>query len=161
MSNRCVSKLTLLSKLIILAPCCSIMFKVYPMKYAQGHVVLCFGGVKIRAQVMFGIASLALGKSHNFSQWHWNNPENYRSWWCHQMETFYTLLALCVGEFTSHRWIPLTKAIDPELDVFFDLRLSKWLSKQSWGWWFETPSCSWWRHCNVKLTVSCPQHSIT
>ena len=29
------------------------------------------------------------------------------------------------------------------LDVFFDL------SKQSWGWWFETPSDSLWRHCNV------------
>ena len=25
-------------------------------------------------------------------------------------------------------------------DVFFDPRLNKRLSKQSWGWWFETPS---------------------
>ena len=25
-------------------------------------------------------------------------------------------------------------------DAFFDLRLNKRLSKQSWGWWFETPS---------------------
>ena len=33
-------------------------------------------------------------------------------------------------------------------DVFFDLRLNKGLSKQSWGWWFETPSGSLWRHCN-------------
>ena len=24
----------------------------------------------------------------------------------------------------------------------------KRLSKQSWGWWFETPSRSLWRHCN-------------
>ena len=23
------------------------------------------------------------------------------------------------------------------------------LRKQSWGWWFETLSCSIWRHCNV------------
>ena len=23
------------------------------------------------------------------------------------------------------------------------------MSKQSWGWWFETPSCSLWRHCNA------------
>ena len=22
--------------------------------------------------------------------------------------------------------------------------------KQSWGWWFETPSCLLWRHCNGK-----------
>ena len=33
-------------------------------------------------------------------------------------------------------------------DVFFDLCLNKQLSKQSWGWWFETPLCSLWRHCN-------------
>ena len=28
--------------------------------------------------------------------------------------------------------------------------LNKRLSKQSWGWWFETPSRSSWRHCNVQ-----------
>ena len=27
--------------------------------------------------------------------------------------------------------------------------LNKRLSKQSWGWWFETPSGLLWRHCNV------------
>ena len=27
--------------------------------------------------------------------------------------------------------------------------LNKRLSKQSWGWWFETPSRSPWRRCNV------------
>ena len=32
------------------------------------------------------------------------------------------------------------------IDVFFDLRPNKRLSKQSWGWWFETPSHSLWRH---------------
>ena len=35
-------------------------------------------------------------------------------------------------------------------DVFFDLRLNKWLSKHSRGWWFETQSRSLWRHCNMK-----------
>ena len=33
-------------------------------------------------------------------------------------------------------------------DVSFDLRLNKRLSKQSWDWWSETPSCQLWRHCN-------------
>ena len=33
-------------------------------------------------------------------------------------------------------------------DVFFDLRPNKRLSKQSWDWWFETPSRPLWRHCN-------------
>ena len=28
----------------------------------------------------------------------------------------------------------------------------KRLSKQSWGWWFETPSCSLWRHCNERIS---------
>ena len=34
------------------------------------------------------------------------------------------------------------------LIFFFDLRLNKRLSKQSWGWWFKTLSCPLWRHCN-------------
>ena len=51
---------------------------------------------------------------------------------------------LC-GEFTGHRWIPRTKAID----VFFDLRLNKRMSKQWWGWWFVTSRHSLWRHFNV------------
>ena len=46
------------------------------------------------------------------------------------------------GEVPSHR--PLTRSFD----VFFDLRLNKRLSKQLWGWWFETPSPPLWRHCN-------------
>ena len=57
------------------------------------------------------------------------------------------------GEFTVHRWIPRTKASD--VDVFFDLRLNKLLSKQSWGWGFETPSRPLWRHCNVCTERSC------
>ena len=55
---------------------------------------------------------------------------------------------LC-GEFTGHQWIPRTKASDAELWFFFDLRLNKRLSKQSWGWWFETPSRPLWRQSNV------------
>ena len=47
------------------------------------------------------------------------------------------------GEFPSQR--PVTRSFD----VFFDLCLNKWLSKQSWRRWFETPSCSLWRHCNA------------
>ena len=53
---------------------------------------------------------------------------------------------LC-GEFPGPRWIPRTKASDAELWSFFDLRLIKRLSKQSWGWWFETLLCPLWRHC--------------
>ena len=48
---------------------------------------------------------------------------------------------LC-GEFPAQR--PVTR----NFDVFFDLRLNKRLSKQSWGWWFETLSRPLLRHCN-------------
>ena len=60
---------------------------------------------------------------------------------------------LC-GIFTGHRWIPHTKASDAELWCSFDLRLNKRLSKQSRGWWFEMPSRSLWRHCNVPLYIN-------
>ena len=53
------------------------------------------------------------------------------------------------GEFAGDRWIPLIKPVTRTFDIFFDLRLNKWLSKQSRSRWFETPSGSLWRHCNV------------
>ena len=45
-------------------------------------------------------------------------------------------------------WIPHTKARTRSFDVFYDLRLNKRLSKQPWGWWFETASWSLWCQCN-------------
>ena len=47
------------------------------------------------------------------------------------------------------RWIPHKRPVTRSFDVFFDLRLNKRLSKQPWGWWFETPSWSLWRQCNT------------
>ena len=46
------------------------------------------------------------------------------------------------GEFPTQR--PVTRGFD----VFFELRLNKRYSKQSLGWWLETPSWSLWRQCN-------------
>ena len=62
-------------------------------------------------------------------------------WWRHQMETISALLTLC-GEFTGHRWIPLTRPVTRSFDVFFYLRLNKRLCKQSRRRWFQTPSRS-------------------
>ena len=45
--------------------------------------------------------------------------------------------------------IPHTKANDAELWCFLWFALNIRLSKQWWGWWFETPSCPLWRHCNA------------
>ena len=57
---------------------------------------------------------------------------------------------LC-GEFTCHRWIPLTKPVTLSFDIFFDLCMNKRLSIQSWQRLFETSSRSLWRHCNGLL----------
>ena len=55
--------------------------------------------------------------------------------------------SLC-GEFTGLGEFPTQRPVTQSFDVFFDLRLNKRLSKQPWGWWFETLSWSLWRHCN-------------
>ena len=54
---------------------------------------------------------------------------------------------LC-GEFTGPGEFPTQRPVTRSFDVFFDLRLNKRLSKQPWGWWFETLSWSLWRQCN-------------
>ena len=59
---------------------------------------------------------------------------------------------LC-GEFTGPGEFPTQRPVTRSFDVFFDLRLNKRLSKQPWGWWFETPSWSLWRHCNGLSTA--------
>ena len=76
----------------------------------------------------------------------WTTPV---SWWRHQMETFSALLALCAGNSPVAGEFPAQRPVTWSFDVFFSLHLNKRLSKQSWGWWFEMPSRSLWRHCNV------------
>ena len=71
------------------------------------------------------------------------------SWWRHQMETFSALLTIYAGNSPVSGEFPTQRPVTRNFDVFFDLRLNKRLSKQSWGWWFEMPSWSLWRHGNV------------
>ena len=88
----------------------------------------------------------------------WENAGKYsyifsisqRAWWLHQMEIFSALLALCVGNSPVTGEFPSQRPVTRSFDVFFDL--NKLLSKQSWGLWFETPSRSLWRHCNVSMS---------
>ena len=54
------------------------------------------------------------------------------------------------GEFTGPGEFPAQWPVTRSFDVFFDLRLNKRLSKQPWGWWFETPAWSLWRHRNAE-----------
>ena len=60
---------------------------------------------------------------------------------------------LC-GEFTGPGEYSTKRPVTRSFDVFFDMRLDKRLSKQSWGWWFETQSCPLWRQCNGTLVLS-------
>ena len=93
---------------------------------------------------------------------------HYPTWWRHQMETISAKLALCAGNSPVSGEFPSQRPVTRSFDVFFDLRLNKRLSKQSWGWWFETPSRPLWRQCNelhVLLRcctfLICFQQSIT
>ena len=69
------------------------------------------------------------------------------------METISALLAICAGNSPVPGEFPAQRPVTRGFDVFFDLRPDKRLSKQSWGWWFETPSHSLWRHHNEKYLV--------
>ena len=84
----------------------------------------------------------------------WTRQIKLHSWWRHQMETFSALLALCSGNSPVTGEFPSQRPVTRSYEVFFDLRLSRRLSKQWWGWWFETPSYPLWRHCNG-LRVLC------
>ena len=80
----------------------------------------------------------------------WVNPKCRQSetWWRHQMETFSALLPFVRGNSPVPDEFPAQRPVTRSFDAFFDLCLNKRLSKQSWGWWFETLSRPLWRHCN-------------
>ena len=86
------------------------------------------------------------------------------AWWRHQMETFSALLVICVRNSLVPGEFPAQRQVMRSFDVFYDLRLNKRLSKQSWGWGFETLSRPLWRHCNgfhgISSHVPC-KHIIT
>ena len=51
------------------------------------------------------------------------------SWWRHQMETFSALLAICAGNSPVPGEFPAQRPVTRSFDIFFDLRLNKWLNK--------------------------------
>ena len=80
----------------------------------------------------------------------------FMSWWRHQMETFSTLLAFCARNSSVTGGFPTQRPVTRSFDVFFDLGLNKWLSKQSWGWWFNTL----WRHYGVTVLFCCNHNRV-
>ena len=73
------------------------------------------------------------------------------TWWRHQMETFLALLTICAGNSPVTSEFSTKRPVTQSFDVFFDLHLNKWMNKQSWGWWFGTPSHPLWHHRNEIL----------
>ena len=70
------------------------------------------------------------------------------------METVSALLAICAGNSPVPGEFPTQNPVTRSFDAFFDLRPNKRLSKQSWGWWFETPSRPLWRHRNDDISYN-------
>ena len=69
------------------------------------------------------------------------------------METFSALLAICAGNSLVTGEFHAPRPVTRNFDVSFDLLMNTRLSKQWWGWWFETPSCPLWCHCNEKTMI--------
>ena len=60
----------------------------------------------------------------------------------------FRVTAICAGNSTVPGEFPTQRPVTRGFDVYFDLRSNKRLSKQWWGWWFETASRPSWRHRN-------------
>ena len=69
-------------------------------------------------------------------------------------KTFSALLAFRAGNSPVTGEFPAQRPVTRTIDVSFDLRLNIQLSKQSRGWWFETPSRPLWRRCNVSCVLT-------
>ena len=82
------------------------------------------------------------------------STEARQTWWRHQIETFSALLAICEGNSPITGEFPAQRPMTRSFDVFIDLRPNKRLCKQWWGWWFETPSRSLWRHCSESMLTT-------
>ena len=76
------------------------------------------------------------------------------SWWRHQLETFSALLAICAGNSPVPGESPAQRPVTRSFDVFFDMRPKKRLSKQSLGWWFDTPWRPLWRQRNITIILT-------
>ena len=108
------------------------------------HLACVINAIATDAMAIHGTRALAAMVLTNFS---WNilipAPESF-------LMTSSNENIFCVTGY-GDQWIPRTKASDADLWCFFDRRPNNQLSKQSWGWWFEMPSCPLWCHCNVML----------
>ena len=124
------------------------------IRRATGPLIKWTIGPKIIFFIDYYINVLGMGLlTHSkFSRW--------KPWWRHQMRTFSALLAISAGNSPVSGEFPAQRPVTRSFDGFLDLRLYKRLSKQSWGWWFETLSCPLWRHRNDKLRIRLAMEAI-
>ena len=55
-------------------------------------------------------------------------------WWCHQMETFFALLAICAGNSPVTSEFPAQRPVMRSFDVFIDLRwINDWVNNREAG----------------------------
>ena len=66
-------------------------------------------------------------------------------------EQYSAPLALCAGNSLVTGEFPTQRSVTQSFGLCFDLCPNKRLSKQSWGWWFKTPSCPLWRQSNGQV----------
>ena len=77
-----------------------------------------------------------------------------QTWWRHQMETFFRVTGHLCGEYPVPGEFSAQSPVTLSFEILLDLRLNKRLSKQSWGWWFETLTRPLWRHSNEIALIS-------
>ena len=128
----CVDMYTMMNKLTNMCVYCNFWHKKsYNIKLAYG---------------LNGIVS----RQSNYNQMNEEWDGKGYLWWCHQMEACSAWLDICAGNSPLTSEFPSQRPVTRSFDVFFDLRLNKRLSEQSWGWWFVTPLRPLWRHSNGK-----------
>ena len=71
------------------------------------------------------------------------------------MEAFVVLLVLCVENSPVTGEFVIQRTVIRSFDVFYDVHLNMRLSKQSWVWWFDTPSRPLRRRCNKCGLANC------
>ena len=111
------------------------LFKHRSKKTLKLRVIgLCAGNLPVTGEFPAQMASNA----ENVVWWRNHDCIAVIAWWRHQMETFSALLAICAGNSPVHGEFPAQRPVTRNFDVYFDMHPNNRLSKQSWGWWFET-----------------------
>ena len=89
---------------------------------------------------------------YEYPSWfQWPACSNYQPMMTSSNGNIFRVTGPLCGESTGPGEFPTQRPVTRSFDVFFDMRLNKRLSKQPWGWWFETPSWLLRGHCNVCL----------